>query len=141
MRPIPSTSTSLLAALRLCLPLAAVLAALAAWGAHGIAGNRYFPGTLTFGDPAVADELILPDFSSTRYPVISSDTVTDTTVAALFARLLTPDLAVGVDSSGSQWSRPGRQREGGLGTTSISPKSRFFEDDPAKNCCQPVDIV
>jgi hypothetical protein len=27
--------------------------------AHGIAGNRYFPGTLTFDDPAVADELIL----------------------------------------------------------------------------------
>ena len=24
--------------------------------AHGIAGNRYFPGTLTFDDPAVADE-------------------------------------------------------------------------------------
>ena len=32
--------------------------------AHGIAGNRYFPGTLTFDDPAVADELILPNFSS-----------------------------------------------------------------------------
>jgi hypothetical protein len=26
--------------------------------AHGIAGNRYFPGTLTFDDPAVADEAI-----------------------------------------------------------------------------------
>jgi hypothetical protein len=25
---------------------------------HGIAGKRYFPGTLTFDDPAVADELI-----------------------------------------------------------------------------------
>jgi hypothetical protein len=24
--------------------------------AHGIAGNRFFPGTLTFDDPAVADE-------------------------------------------------------------------------------------
>jgi hypothetical protein len=27
--------------------------------AHGIAGNRYFPGTLTFDDPAVADELVI----------------------------------------------------------------------------------
>lgn len=25
--------------------------------AHGIAGNRLFPGTITFDDPAVADEL------------------------------------------------------------------------------------
>jgi hypothetical protein len=24
--------------------------------AHGIAGNRFFPGTMTFDDPAVADE-------------------------------------------------------------------------------------
>jgi hypothetical protein len=28
--------------------------------AHGIAGNRFFVGTLTFDDPAVADEAILP---------------------------------------------------------------------------------
>jgi hypothetical protein len=31
--------------------------------AHGIAGDRYFPGTLTFDDPAVADELIAPNFA------------------------------------------------------------------------------
>jgi hypothetical protein len=36
--------------------------------AHGIAGNRYFVGTLTFDDPAVADEAILPDFSSLNHP-------------------------------------------------------------------------
>jgi hypothetical protein len=36
--------------------------------AHGIAGNRYFPDTLTFDDPAVADELILPNFSSLAHP-------------------------------------------------------------------------
>jgi hypothetical protein len=36
--------------------------------AHGIAGNRYFPGTLTFDDPAVADEAIVPNFSSWDHP-------------------------------------------------------------------------
>jgi len=35
--------------------------------AHGIAGNRYFDGTMTFDDPAVADEAIVPNFS---YPAI-----------------------------------------------------------------------
>jgi hypothetical protein len=29
-------------------------------GAHGIAGNHYFDGTMTFDDPAVADEVIVP---------------------------------------------------------------------------------
>jgi hypothetical protein len=41
-----------------------VLAGVPSAEAHGISGNRYFPGTLTFDDPAVADELILPNFSS-----------------------------------------------------------------------------
>jgi hypothetical protein len=36
--------------------------------AHGIAGNRYFDGTMTFDDPAVADELIAPNFSFLGYP-------------------------------------------------------------------------
>ena len=36
--------------------------------AHGIAGNRYFDGTLTFDDPAVADEAILPDFAYLGFP-------------------------------------------------------------------------
>jgi hypothetical protein len=45
-----------------------VLAGAPSAEAHGIAGNRYFPGTLTFDDPAVADELILPNFSSLAHP-------------------------------------------------------------------------
>ena|ERR1700757_170980 len=32
--------------------------------AHGIAGNRLFPGTLSFDDPAVADEFALSPFTS-----------------------------------------------------------------------------
>ena len=35
--------------------------------AHGIAGNRYFPGTLTFDDPAVADEWVT-EVSSFTHP-------------------------------------------------------------------------
>jgi hypothetical protein len=49
--------------------------------AHGIAGNRYFPGTLTFDDPAVADELIVPNFDAATYPVGPGDSVHDTTYA------------------------------------------------------------
>ena len=37
--------------------------------AHGIASNRFFPGTLSFDDPAVADEAILPNFATFKSPV------------------------------------------------------------------------
>ena len=36
--------------------------------AHAIAGNRLFPGTLTFDDPAVLDEMDLPFISSALVP-------------------------------------------------------------------------
>lgn len=60
--------------------------------AHGIAGNRYFAGTMTFDDPAVADELILPNFNYLGYPAQGSDAV-ENRINASFARLLTPTLA------------------------------------------------
>ena len=34
--------------------------------AHGIAGNRFFVGTLTFDDPSVADEAIVPNCPSKK---------------------------------------------------------------------------
>jgi len=37
--------------------------------AHGIAGNRFFPGTLSFDDPAVADEAIVPNFAGFKRTV------------------------------------------------------------------------
>jgi hypothetical protein len=45
------------------LPALAVLALSQPAHSHGIAGNRYFDGTLTFDDPAVADEAILPYYT------------------------------------------------------------------------------
>jgi hypothetical protein len=39
---------------------------------HGIAGNRYFDGTLTFDDPAAADEAILPNYSNLDHPAQGS---------------------------------------------------------------------
>lgn len=42
---------------------AALLLSVESAHAHVIAGNRFFPGTLTFDDPAVADELLVSPFS------------------------------------------------------------------------------
>jgi hypothetical protein len=65
--------------------------------AHGIAGNRYFDGTMTFDDPAVADEAIVPDFSYLGYPTQGSNVV-ENRINWSFARLLTPTLAATLDS-------------------------------------------
>jgi hypothetical protein len=57
--------------------------------AHGIAGNRYFDGTMTFDDPSVADEVILPYYSKSAFPAQGSNT-TENRINWAFARLLTP---------------------------------------------------
>jgi hypothetical protein len=64
--------------------------------AHGIAGNRYFDGTLTFDDPAVADEAILPLDQNLAYPAQGSN-VDENRINWAFARLLTPTLAFVAD--------------------------------------------
>jgi hypothetical protein len=68
--------------------------------AHGIAGNRYFNGTLTFDDPAVADEAILPYYANLSFPMQDSN-VSESRINWAFARLLTPTLAVTADGQSS----------------------------------------
>jgi hypothetical protein len=52
---------------------------------------------MTFDDPAVADEAILPLFTYQQYPTQSSS-VSENRINAAFARLLTPTLAFAVYS-------------------------------------------
>jgi hypothetical protein len=65
--------------------------------AHGIAGNRYFEGTLSFDDPSVADEAILPYCDYLPMPAQGS-TAVENRINWSFDRLLTPTLAVTYDS-------------------------------------------
>src|SRR5258708_7573962 len=69
--------------------------------AHGIVGNRVFPGTLTFDDPAVMDELVFPAVSSLKHPGEGAD-VTDKGIGLFFSRLLTPSVAFEVETG---WAR------------------------------------
>jgi hypothetical protein len=64
--------------------------------AHGTAGIRCFDGTLTFDDPAVADEAILPLYQNLGYPAQGSN-VDENRINWAFARLLTPTLAFVAD--------------------------------------------
>ncbi len=95
--------------------------------AHGIAGNRFFPGTLAFDDPAVADESILPLFSSSKQPDEGGDVVDKRFTWSIF-RLLTPTLGVGVDSGWvhRDW---GTSRRSGFDTTNLTVKGEIYRND------------
>jgi len=99
---------------------AATLLALAQTAhAHGIAGNRYFDGTLGFDDPAVADEAILPLYSQLSFPTHGSN-VGDNRINWAFARLLTRTLAFTADGGWVHQNWP-------IGHTSGADKADKFD--------------
>jgi hypothetical protein len=105
----------------------AMLAGIHSAYAHGIAGNRFFPGTLSFDDPAVADEAILPNFASFKSPVDGGNVV-DNRFDWSFFRLLTPTLGVGVDSAWvhRNW---GNALRSGSDVTSLGLKGEVYRND------------
>ena len=113
--------------------LAVLVIACAGFGqwasAHGIAGNRYFPGTLTFDDPAVADEWPT-EISSFKHPAGDGTEVTDTAIESSFSRLLTPTLLVGIDTGWIERSRRGFGSQTGFDATSLNLKTLVYENDP-----------
>jgi hypothetical protein len=86
---------------RFLMPFLLFIAGYGSWAgdaaAHRIAGNRLFVGTLSFDDPAVADE-----FSTTlsRFKqLVSGGAAIDTMIDGAFSRLLTPDLPLQGDTT------------------------------------------
>jgi hypothetical protein len=97
--------------------------------AHGIAGNRFFPGTLAFDDPAVADEAIVPLFSTFKHPAeIGDGYVVDNSFNWSIFRLLTPKLGVGVDSGWIRRNWSGAHRSG-FDITSVDLKGEVYRND------------
>jgi hypothetical protein len=84
---------------RIALIAVVVLALSQSAHSHGIAGNRYFDGTLTIDDPAVADEAILPYFVYFDQSTEGNKAI-ENRINWSFARLLTPTLAVTLMAAG-----------------------------------------
>jgi hypothetical protein len=97
--------------------------------AHGIAGNRFFPGTMTFDDPAVNDELSL-QLSHLKHPAEDGGPVTDSVWSWSFMRLLTPDIAVGIDSGVIWRDRSGFPLQTGTGPVNLSIKALLYKSEP-----------
>lgn len=106
---------------------AGMLAMAHAAQAHGIVGNRVFPGTLAFDDPAVMDELILPAVTSLKHPD-EDDNVTDNRIGSSFTRLLTPTVSVGIESGWihRNW---GVAQHSGFDTTALTVKDLLYKND------------
>ena len=96
--------------------------------AHGIAGNRLFPATLTFDDPAVTDEAVLPNFSHLDHPD-ERGKVTDNRINWSFTRLLTPTVGVVIDNSwiARNW---GVTLRGGFDVTNVGIKWEVYRSNP-----------
>jgi hypothetical protein len=111
-------------------PLIAAVAVLtcSAAAAHGIAGNRLFPGTLSFDDPAVSDEFALTPSWLNRQAA-DGTAVADHGVSWELMRLLVPNLAAVVDSGFIHRDWPQLQRNG-FETTTLSLKGLLYESDP-----------
>ncbi|MDR3469266.1 MAG: hypothetical protein P4M07_25335 [Xanthobacteraceae bacterium] len=95
--------------------------------AHGIAGNRYFDGTMTFDDPAVADEATVPNVSHLGYPTRGSGVV-ENRINWAFARLLTPTLGLTLDSGWIHQTWP-NGRTSGFDRTNLGLKYEAWRDN------------
>jgi hypothetical protein len=114
---------------RLLLVAMAALAIGRSAHAHGIAGNRYFPGTMTFDDPAVADELLFqPNYL--QHPAGDDTNVRDMTVGWSFMRLLTPDLAVGASGGWIHRAPDAFPAQWGPDQASLTIKRLIYKDEP-----------
>src|SRR5499433_1360124 len=94
--------------------------------AHGIAGNRFFPGTLSFDDPAVADEAIVPNVAIPKQP--GEGDLVGNRYSWSFFRLLKNTLGVGIDNGWvhRDWGVASRRE---FDTTNLTIKGEVYGND------------
>ena len=96
--------------------------------AHGFAGARFFPATLTTEDPFVADELSLPTISTIRTP--EDGGTRETEISADIAKRITPNFGLEV---GEAFTVPNPDEGGsgnGFGNLELGGKYQILTNDP-----------
>ncbi len=113
-------------------PLLALLAGLActphAAHAHGFAGARFFPATLTTDDPFVADELSLPTLQTFHTP--DSGGTREFDVSVDIAKTITPylDIEIGIDQV-NLFPHAGHHKTG-FSNLELGGKFQFYVNAP-----------
>jgi hypothetical protein len=96
--------------------------------AHGLAGKRFFPSTLTIDDPFVADELSLPTFLLFKEPSDGEAPSSKTAnISGEFSKRIFPNLGLTLEG---EWNNldpaPNDRTESGFGNLEVSLKYQFF---------------
>ena len=116
--------------LALIVPLASMLFVPANCWAHGFAGQRFFPATLTIDDPFVADEGDIL-FGQSRTPNDAGGNVTTNSTSVEFAKRVTADfgLSVATEYDNLQYSN-GDPSQQGFNNLNVGAKYLAFVDGP-----------
>jgi hypothetical protein len=98
--------------------------------AHGFAGKRFFPATLTNEDPFVADELSLPTLSSRKLPAGDEGPAMRETAASVeLAKRITPELGIGLGATYLRLQPEDGERRSGFDNLEASLKYQFYKSD------------
>ena len=99
--------------------------------AHGFAGQRFFPATITTDDPFVADELSLPTVSTFRNPA-SGDTpeTQETDISMDISKRITPNFGIGFGATWQHLEPKGSSAASGFGNLDVGAKYLLLENDP-----------
>ena len=110
------------------LPTALALLAAAPAAAHGIVGDRFFPATLVTDDPAVADELTLPQVDAFR--TADDPPATEVDISGEWDKRITPEFGVGFDGTWTQLRLPGGETASGFQNFGTTFKYQLLTDAP-----------
>ena len=118
-----------LSLLTLTVALASIAAADAAF-AHGFAGKRFFPATLTTDDPFVADELSLPTISTIKTPAGDDGPATrETDFSVDVSKRITENLGIGFGAAYKQLRPDGGDTQRGFDNVAANIKYKFYQND------------
>src|ERR1700704_6499898 len=92
--------------------------------AHGFAGDRFFPATISTDDPFVADELSLPTFQAIRQPGAPPTKTFD--FSADIALKLAPNLGIQVGDGYILQKSPGSRLRTGFDNVAVGGKYQFL---------------
>ena len=95
--------------------------------AHGFAGSRFFPATLSTDDPFVNDELSLPTVSSIVTPEAGG--TRDTEIVVDIAKRITPNFGIELGETIINLKPPNESSQTGFGNLEVAAKYQFFESD------------
>jgi len=101
--------------------------------AHGFAGKRFFPATLTTDDPFVADELSLPTVTSVPNSTSGGAPQTrETDVGVDMSKRITPDFGVGFDETWQNFKTEEDGSVSGFANLGVSAKYLLLKSDPSE---------